>query len=377
MAAPIEFEPLKADAARSRTLPGHFYHAPEIYEQEKSRIFDRTWQIIAHEIELSNAGDYVTAEIAEEKIFAIRGDDGVLRAFYNVCQHRAHTLLTGTGNIKTAIMCPYHAWTYTTTGALRTARHTKNMPDFEVENFSLPEVRLETACGFIFVNLDSGALSIEETWPGFIDSVNEFVPWWPELEIHSRNDSLGNGELAANWKVLAENCRECYHCGPSHPAFVDLINMKTYEHNYYNGWLLNVAPIHHHKNAAYDVDPDEPCQQTIYWHLWPNNLIGISPGEKNMGMFRYYPSGPETTRMSSVFLADPDIGIKQERLDYISNTLWTEDEGICAAVQQGLKSKGYRQGRFVVDTDTGDDTERPVHEFQLQYVKQMDLEIEG
>ncbi len=159
------FEPLKADAARSRTLPGFYYHAPDIYEQEKIQIFDRTWQVIAHESELANAGDYVSAEIAEEKVFVIRGNDGVLRAFYNVCQHRAHTLLTGTGNVKSSIMCPYHAWTYTTTGALRTARHTKNMPDFDMADFQLPEIRLETACGFVFVNLDAQALSLNETWP--------------------------------------------------------------------------------------------------------------------------------------------------------------------------------------------------------------------
>ena len=371
------FEPLKADAARSRTLPGFYYHAPDIYEQEKIQIFDRTWQVIAHESELANAGDYVSAEIAEEKVFVIRGNDGVLRAFYNVCQHRAHTLLTGTGNVKSSIMCPYHAWTYTTTGALRTARHTKNMPDFDMADFQLPEIRLETACGFVFVNLDAQALSLNETWPEFSDSVNEHVPWWPELGFHSRSDSPGGGDLSANWKVLAENCRECYHCGPAHPAFVDLVNMKTYEHNYRHGWLLNVAPVRHHQNAAYNVAPDEPCQHSLFWHLWPNNLIGVSPGEKNMSFFRYFPSGPENTRISSAFLAIPGEGIKQERIDYIWNTLWPEDEGICTAVQQGLKSKGYRQGRFVVDSDTGDDTERPIHEFQLQYAEVMGLAIEA
>lgn len=368
-----EFEALKDSAAHSRTLPGFYYHAADIYEQEKTRIFDHVWQIIAHESELTNSGDYVTAEIAEEKVFAIRGDDGVLRAFYNVCQHRAHTLLTGTGNIKTAIICPYHAWTYTTAGALRTARHTKNMPNFDKADFSLSEVRLEIVCGFVYVNLDPDALSVEETWPGLTDSINELVPWWSELSFHSRNNGSGFSDLSANWKILAENCRECYHCGPSHPAFVDLVNMKTYTHDYNDGWLLNFAPIHNHNNAAYNVGPDEPCQHTIYWHLWPNNLIGVSPGEKNMSMFRYYPTGPETTKMSVVFTAHPEEGLRQDRLDYANNTLWPEDEGICLAVQSGLKSKGYKQGRFVVDGDTGDDSERPVHEFQLHYARVMGI----
>lgn len=375
MASDDTFAPLNADTATSPTLPGYLYHRPDIYEQEKTRIFDRVWQVIGHESELRNAGDYVTAEIAEEKVFIIRGDDGVLRAFYNVCQHRAHTLLKGTGNIKSAIICPYHAWSYTTTGALHTARYTQGMKDFRKDDFHLPEIKLESVCGFIFVNLDPDAASIEETWPGLRESISEHVPWWSELDLHSRFDNPGGEDLEANWKVLAENCRECYHCGPTHPAFVDLIDMKTYEHNYHDGWLLNVAPIHHHQNAAYDVAPDEPCQQTFYWHLWPNSQISVSPGEKNMAMFRYYPTGPEKTRMSSVFVAIPGIGIKQERIDYGWDTLWPEDETICLAVQDGLKSKGYRQGRFVITEDTGDDSEKPVHEFQLQYAKMMDLDV--
>ena len=371
-----DYAPLKADAARSPTLPGYFYYAPDIYEREKSLIFDRTWQLVAHESEMENAGDYVASEIAEEKVFVIRGDDGVLRAFYNICQHRAHTLLEGTGNIRNVIMCPYHAWTYSIRGELKTARHTDNQPDFDMADYSLPEIRLETACGFVFINLDPDAPTIEETWPGFIDSLNEHVPWWNELGFHSRSDSMEGSPLDANWKVLAENCRECYHCGPAHPAFVGLVNMKTYEHNYRDGWLLNVAPVKHHRNDAYNVDPDEPCQHALFWHLWPNSLIGVSPGEKNMNLFRYYPSGPEKTRMQSAFLAVPGVGIKQERIDYVANTLWPEDEGICEAVHQGLKSKGYRQGRFVVDGDTGEDTERPIHEFQLQYASVMGFDVQ-
>jgi len=372
-----EFEPLKKDGTRSRTLPGYIYHSSEIYEQEKTLIFDRAWQVVAHEGELANSGDYVTAEIAEEKVFVIRDDDGVLRAFYNVCQHRAHTLLTGTGNVRSAIVCPYHAWTYTKSGALKASRYTRTLPEFDPSAFSLREIRLEVACGFVFVNQDPEALTIEETWPGFVDSVNEHAPWWSELSFHSRSDSNGQDDHTANWKVLAENCRECYHCAPAHRAFVDLVDMKMYKRDYHDGWFLNHAPVNKLDNAAYTVSPTEPVQKALFWHLWPNNEIGISPGEKNLSSFRYYPSGPETMRTSSINAAIADIGIGAECLDYISNVLWPEDEGICDAVQQGLKSKGYRQGRFVMDGESGGESEQGVHEFQLQYAKVMRLPVEG
>jgi choline monooxygenase len=370
-----EFEPLKKDGRRSRTLPGIVYHSSEVYAQEKTLIFDRVWQVIAHEGELANSGDYVTAEIAEEKVFVIRDDDGVLRAFYNVCQHRAHTLLTGTGNVKNAIICPYHAWTYTKFGALKASRYTKTLPDFDPSAFSLREIRLQVACGFVFVNQDSEASTIEETWPGFVESVYKHVPWWPELSFHSRSDSNGQDDHASNWKVLAENCRECYHCAPAHPAFVDLVDMKKYEREYHDGWLLNQAPVKRLDNAAYKISPTEPVQRTFFWHLWPNNAIGISPGGKNLSSFRYYPSGPETMRTSSINAAVAGVGIGAECLEYMWNVLWPEDEGICDAVQQGLKSKGYRQGRFVMDEESGGESEQGVHEFQLQYAKVMGLTI--
>ncbi|MDH3281729.1 MAG: aromatic ring-hydroxylating dioxygenase subunit alpha [Gammaproteobacteria bacterium] len=376
MTAISEFKPLKKDGSRSRTLPGYVYHSAEVYEQEKTLIFDRVWQVVAHEGELANSGDYVTAEIAEEKIFVIRDDDGVLRAFYNVCQHRAHTLLAGTGNVKNAIICPYHAWAYTKSGALKASRYTKTLPDFDPSAFSLREIRLQVACGFVFVNQDPEASTIEETWPGFVDSVNEHVPWWPELSFHSRSDSDGQDDHASNWKVLAENCRECYHCAPAHPAFVDLVDMKMYKREYHDGWFLNQAPVNKLDNAAYTVSPTDPVQKALFWHLWPNNEIGISPGEKNLSAFRYYPSGPETMRVSSVNAAVDGVGIGAECSNYMWNVLWPEDERICDAVQLGLKSKGYRQGRFVMDNESGGESEQGVHEFQLQYAKVMRLPVE-
>ena len=370
-----DFKPLKMDAARSHTLPGHIYYRPDVLEHEISRIFARSWQIVAHQTEMANAGDYVTAEIASEPIFVIRDDEGQLRAFYNVCQHRAHTLLRGTGNVNSVIVCPYHAWTYTKSGALRTARHTKNLPDLDPSEYGLVEVRLETACGFVFVNLDPEAAAIEETWPGFVDSVNQHLPWWPELSIHSRSDGDTHVELAANWKVLAENCRECYHCRPAHPAFVDLVDMDKYQREYHEGWMYNLAPLNRADNEAYTVGPEKPVQQGMFWHLWPNNEIGVSLGEKSMAVFRYYPSGPETTRSCTITTAVSGVGIEAECSDYIWNTLWPEDESLCVAVHQGLKSRGYRQGRFVVDDGAANESERGVHEFQRQYAHRMGLTV--
>ena len=117
-----EFEkPLSGDAGRSYTMPARYYTEPDIYEREKEAIFARTWHYIGHESHVRDPGDYLTLEIADEAVFVMRGDDGRLRGFFNVCRYRAHRLLSGAGNA-TTIVCPYHAWSYHCDGRLRHAR---------------------------------------------------------------------------------------------------------------------------------------------------------------------------------------------------------------------------------------------------------------
>ncbi|MEO1318292.1 MAG: Rieske (2Fe-2S) protein, partial [Pseudomonadota bacterium] len=108
------------DSLPIRSLEARYYTDPAIYERERQGLMARTWQYGCHASQVPNPGDYVTFEIAGESLFCIRGRDGVLRTFYNVCQHRAHQLVSGTGTTR-AIVCPYHAWTYELTGKLRGA----------------------------------------------------------------------------------------------------------------------------------------------------------------------------------------------------------------------------------------------------------------
>lgn len=369
-----DYRPLGSDAAHSWTLPGYIYSDPQVFEAEKERIFYRHWQVVAHETEMPEPGDYVCAEIADEKVFVIRGADGALRGFYNVCQHRAHRLLEGRGNAGRLIVCPYHAWSYSTDGALQAARHTDAMPDFDKGCLGLTPVRVESQLGFVFVNLDPDAVPLGELAADMFDDIREKVPFWDELVVQPPSgDGAAMPDLKANWKVLGENCRECYHCAVAHPAFVDLIDMPNYKRGYGAAWMRNLGPVRSARNRAYDIAEDEPCQAAIYWHLWPNCEIGVVPGEASMNAFRYYPAGPEATRMQTIVLTRPGETIRPERLDYHWNILWNEDEGICESVHGGLKSRGYKQGRFVVDPARDDASEEPVFAFQKRYAEVMGL----
>ncbi len=362
---------LSLQAMNTDLLLKESYSDPLILEREKERIFFKTWQLACHVSQLKNTGDYVCLEIVDQSVFVIRGEDGEMRAFYNVCQHRAHGLLTGAGNTKSTIVCGYHAWAYGCDGSLKSARHCSGKPDFQAVDFGLESIRLDVALGFVFVNLDPMAKSLMETAGAMFDDIQVHVPHWNEVEVSNEFETVGP-DLEANWKVLAENCLECYHCGPSHKAFCDMIDMDSYECSVHDGWLRSYGELGKAQNAAYSVAPDEPSQKAIYWHLWPNTELIIYPGEAAMTTFRFYPKGPAKTGTSSLMLLKPGDSIAKERLDYRWNVLWPEDESICLSVHHGLQSKGYRGGGLVENEDRHAVSEHGVRAFQSFYRKGME-----
>ncbi|MDJ0574307.1 MAG: aromatic ring-hydroxylating dioxygenase subunit alpha [Xenococcaceae cyanobacterium MO_234.B1] len=370
-----DFQPLSEDPAQSPSLPGFFYNRSDILDAEKEKIFYKSWQIVAHVSQLDSPGDFVSAQIADENVFVIRGKDGKIRGFYNVCQHRAHELLEGQGHIEAVMVCPYHAWSYNTEGQLHSARHCGKQPNFDKANYGLVPIQVNEIMGFVFVNLDPEAQALEKLAGDMFEDMRANVPWWDEMVISPELSSQGSegGTLDANWKVLAENCLECYHCDPSHPAYVDLIDMKTYDWELNGPWLKSFGNLKKSENKAYNVDPAEPCQVGIYWFLWPNIEISIVPGEKSLSAFTFYPVTLELTHSASIILTLPGETVKQDRIDYRWNLLWSEDVGICESVHRGLKSRGYHQGRFVIDPDLPGVSEYGAHHFQWRYAQVMGL----
>ncbi len=148
-AADVQGEPVRALAAR-------YYTDQAIFEAEKERIFFRTWQFACHASKLRKPGDYTVFELFDQSLLLLCGADEEIRAFYNVCQHRAHELLSGEGNVRN-IVCPYHALTYGIDGRLKRARNSAKVVDFDVSAICLSQVRVENFCGFLFVNLDPDA----------------------------------------------------------------------------------------------------------------------------------------------------------------------------------------------------------------------------
>ncbi|MCJ8336285.1 MAG: aromatic ring-hydroxylating dioxygenase subunit alpha, partial [Epibacterium sp.] len=207
------------------SLDAKYYTDPAIFEKEMSGLLMKPWQFAGHTNDIPNVGDYFAFEVAGQNLFAIRGRDKVVRSFYNVCQHRAHEMVTGTGNTR-VVVCPYHQWTYELTGGLRAGPNIKKVPGFDREKICLTEVRTEDFHGFLFVNLDDDAASMDEWYPGVREEIAEYVPHITDLAPLEWVEIPEN----CNWKCSVENYSECYHCPSNHPTFAEgVVKPETYD----------------------------------------------------------------------------------------------------------------------------------------------------
>ncbi|MBS3023757.1 MULTISPECIES: aromatic ring-hydroxylating oxygenase subunit alpha [Acidiphilium] len=200
---------LLAQRPPRHTLPQAFYTDPEIFEFDLREIYGRSWLLIGLETEIPDPGSYLAMTIGRSPILLLRGQDGVLRGFFNTCRHRgAQILADGCGHAQ-RLLCPYHQWMYDDTGALRGAGR---MPrEFDKSAHGLRPIHVRTVAGTVYV-----CLAAE---PPEFDAFHDHLA--PMLAGHD----LGNAKLAAectlfergNWKLVMENARECYHCGAGHP----------------------------------------------------------------------------------------------------------------------------------------------------------------
>ena len=206
-----------ADDAYS--LPSRYYIDPEILELEYERIFYRAWNFAGHISQLKTSGDYITCTVGRESIIVMVGDSGALHAFYNVCRHRGHWLLEGSGNVD-SIICPYHAWRYATDGRLVYARSSEQVPGFDPSKFCLTAVRVEVFCGFVFVNLDPKASALATQVPGLEEEFRAYEPRLNELHFVHRSEFV----IDSNWKNVVDNYNENYHTPVVHPVLGSILD---------------------------------------------------------------------------------------------------------------------------------------------------------
>lgn len=346
-----------------RSLEARYYTDPAIFRLEQENLFAKSWQFAGHISQLDKAGDYFTVEIAGESLICLRTKAGDIKSFYNVCQHRAHRLLSDCGNAG-LIVCPYHAWTYELTGELRGGPNTLAVEGFDRTDIKLSEVRIEEFCGFLFVNLDNDAKSMDEWFPNVRRELSEYVPHINELSPLEWVEVPEN----CNWKVSVENYSECYHCQLNHPTFATgVVKPETYDIQPQGHCLRHTTECQNLDQMSYPIDIGLNPHAGHYssWFLWPMMSFQVYPGNV-LNTYHWRPVDHENVVLHrgwfSVDGTDAEMLRKLAQQDL--DTTVAEDIRLVESVQQGLNSRGYVPGPLVVDPKCGVKSEHSIKVLQ-------------
>ncbi len=348
------------DIARAHTLPAALYFGEENYAEEKKRIFASTWQVVGHAHQVARPGDYFTFDLIGEPLLIVRGDDGVLRCFYNVCRHRAGNPASGCGNRK-LFRCGYHGWTYRLDGALSATPEFDGVQDFDAEKFGLVPVRLEVWFHLIFVNLDADAAPLRESLGELPSQAEKFD--FGGMKFSERRSY----EMECNWKTYVDNYLEGYHLPSVHPALNREISYNHYTVEPYARHVRQWSPIRGAQPG--DATPRryreaENLTADYFW-IFPNWMLNCYPD--NISLNIILPLGPERTlAIFEWYLPEKELGGEAARKALaFSDEIQVEDVRICEIVQKNLHSRSYRSGRYSVTQEKG------VHAFHQMYRDRM------
>ncbi len=334
------------------TLPASWYTDLAVHERERDRLFARAWTYAGPAAWVTEPGSYFAAHIGHMPVAVVRGTEGTLRGLVNVCRHRGHLVVDGTGCRET-LQCPYHAWTYNLDGSLRRAPRAEREPGFSPDGLSLAPVSVGTWGPFVFVNLDPEAAPLEAALGRLPEIVSQSGLDIDAIRFHSHHE----WPIEANWKVVLENFLECYHCPTAHPGFSKVIDVSpdAYALQVHATFLSQVAPVRQsalggNSKAAYT--PHGDVAQAQYHVLFPSTTINIAPGIPNISMERYNPDGLRRTIEVTDYYFGADVS-EEEIAELVAwdTQVAEEDVSLVQSVQRGLESGAVPQGRLMSQSE--------------------------
>jgi len=353
---------------RALTLPARYFYDDEIFKAERERIFYPGWHCIGHVNELSDPGQFLTFDIFDQSIVALRGDDGVIRSFYNVCQHRGNRLLEDRrGKLGSVLRCGYHSWCYGRDGHLKSAPRSERLPDFDRRDYGLKPVRSEILGSFVFVNFDPEAVPLGEMAPGAERMINQYLPDIAAMKLIEETDVV----VPANWKVIMDNSIEGYHfarSGPVHKHLAALIEFKKYKLEAQGKWWTYIGPPKAGIGSAYGAPLDGATWQTDCFFnigIWPNTTFYCFPFADICGTFIMIPLAPEKSLLRFGYYGPnrPMPEVTKACIKWMNEELGPEDIQLNVTQQRGLRSFGYNQGRYLIDPERSNESEHLVHHF--------------
>ena len=349
MSAPaaLKLDDLKPQAlTEARTLPACAYADPEFHAFDASAIFACTWQFIGRADQVKNPGDHLVAEIAGKPVIAVRGNDGVLRGFFNVCKHRAGPLALDNGNTR-FLQCRYHGWVYTLEGRLRATHEMQEAEGFDPSGVHLDAVSVAEWQGLVFAALGDSGTALAAVLNDIAERIAPIE--LAALSFHARVTY----ELHCNWKVYVDNYLEGYHLPYVHPKLNKLLDYRNYTTYTAEWYSWQQSPV----SGGPGLYAGGEAQ---YYFVFPNLMLNILPGRLQINqviqvsqcscrvLFDYYYADTQSASAQQLIADDMKFSDEVQR----------EDIAICERVQRGLESGVYAAGRLSPKRESG------VHHFQ-------------
>ena len=326
--------------SRATALPATFYVGEAALRRDHRAVIARSWQLVAHQGLLAEPGDHVVEQVGEVPVLVVRGADGVLRAFPNVCRHRAGPLAFCNGKGARALHCKYHGWSYRLDGQLKSAPEMQGAEDFDVKTIRLPPLRVHEWQGLVFVAIDPETPPFDDVYAGIAERI---APIDLSAMRFLRREQY---DIACNWKVYVDNFLEGYHLPHVHPGLSKVLDYRAYDTELGAWHSLQHSPIR--DGGAMYGDGD-----AFYYFVYPNVMLNIMPGRLQTN--RILPLGPDRCRVEFdyYYVEDEQAQARIAADRDFSHEVQEEDIGICEAVQKGLASGTYEAGRLCPKRESG------------------------
>jgi len=324
----------------NQTLSAQLYTDLEVTKTEIQCIFTHHWQLVGHLSQVQKSGDQLVVEVAGKPIVVVRNEKNQLKAFHNVCRHRAGPLAIENNN-SPVLRCKYHGWTYDLDGQLKMAPEMDSTANFEVCKYRLPEVKIDVWQNLIFVCLGTVDYELSELIEGIEQRIHPIE--LKTMSFSHRDEFL----IDCDWKVYMDNYLEGYHLPYVHPSLSKLLSYRDYETLLYKRHSYQFSPIKD-ESALYGAG------EAHYYTLFPNMMLNILPGRLQTNVI--LAEGNQTRVIFDYYYNDLDsvatIKLIEEDKEF-SDTVQLEDIEICERVQKGLNSGSYESGPLCTKRESG------------------------
>lgn len=345
------------------TLPGRYYADPAVFALEQSRIFESMWFAVARSAELASSGSFRTADVGRENVIVIRGQDGALRAFLNVCRHRAARLCgQPSGEVKRALRCPYHAWTYGLDGKLTAAPNLTSMQDVDRTEYGLVRVHLREWLGYVWVCLADSPPSFDDAVKGAVserlggDTVID--AWSADTLVVGRRITY---DVKANWKLIVENFMECYHCATIHPELTEVL--PEFAGGYAAQYYVGHGALFGEQIRGFTIDGSEGVGKISglgeehdrrYYAITVRPQVFINLVPDHVIFHRMYPVAVDRTIVDCDWLYSPEVVAREtdiSRSVELFHRVNEQDFDACERCQPNMSSRLYSRGGVLVPSE--------------------------